>query len=554
MESERTALLRERRGRQAPRAAQPSPVRNVRALKELETKVTKQQSYVLALYVTLSVVFCAANQIYYKKLLNRFSSGDGKHNFEFFVSQWSTVLYLGQALPILLHSLLRDFIARRRLSDDGDEMKPKSTWAQLVATPATHWGFFVMGVLDAACSTLGALGGAGTPGQLQTLINQSVIPITIFISWAQQGKRFKKHQMVGAGLIVLGCVTGALSLFGPGAAEDDDGGAARAVSWTAIALFSVSVVPGAYSNVYKESYMKEDDLDVYVTTTVVSFWQELLGFLFLPLMLLRVFGGLQVSEIKEQMSGGFECFMGYDPHPNPGYNCAGAGYLFWFYVVINFTYNIILLLITKHGSAVLLVISNALALPVTNVAFTIPFFMGDDTERFTAADLAGLILVVVGFLTYSAFGLAKKFMVAQGPPGQMTYTPIDQQFDLDVATVDPRSASARALTSPNRLARFLATIVSPFVDGDDLEKLPLRRAGEEPDQVTLRREVELMLFARDLAARAISVLDEQITRLETFYAQKYPDANEMPKQRSSYGNLAAAVRLMRLSLSLRAEA
>mmetsp|Transcript_40107 Transcript_40107/g.125572 ORF Transcript_40107/g.125572 Transcript_40107/m.125572 type:complete len:107 (+) Transcript_40107:42-362(+) len=51
-----------------------------------------------------------------------------------------------------------------------------------------------------------------------------------------------------------------------------------------------------------------------------------------------------------------------------------------------------------------------------------------------------------------------------------------------------------------------------------------------------------MLFARDLAARAISVLDEQITRLETFYAQKYPDANEMPKQRSSYGNLAAAGR------------
>lgn len=63
--------------------------------------------------VLLSVLFAVANQIAYKKLLTKFSAIDGRldnngfvrlifqfvgssYNLEFFVSQWSTVLYLAQ--------------------------------------------------------------------------------------------------------------------------------------------------------------------------------------------------------------------------------------------------------------------------------------------------------------------------------------------------------------------------------------------------------------------------------------------------------------------------
>lgn len=43
---------------------------------------------------------------------------------------------------------------------------------------------------------------------------------------------------------------------------------------------------------------------------------------------------------------------------------------------MNFLYNVLQLLITKHGGATLLVISAALALPVTNLAFKMRFIMG----------------------------------------------------------------------------------------------------------------------------------------------------------------------------------
>jgi len=50
---------------------------------------------------------------------------------------------------------------------------------------------------------------------------------------------------------------------------------------------------------------------------------------------------------------------------------------------------------------------------VTNIAFTLKIFMGKSAEPLSAVDLVGLVLVCIGFLTYSGFGLAHNFMVAQ---------------------------------------------------------------------------------------------------------------------------------------------
>ena len=171
------------------------------------------------------------------------------------------------------------------------------------------------------------------------------------------------------------------------------------------------------SNVYKEANMKEKDLEVYTTTTFISIWQELLGFAFLPLLMLKAFGGLSQGEILKQMEYGYECYN--ERPPLEGDDCSGAFSLFWIYVLINWLLNVLLLILTKEGSAVMLVIANALAHHITNVAFSVQAIMGDDVEPFSAYDLLGLLLVIVGFLVYSNFGLGKRTTLATGPPGQM---------------------------------------------------------------------------------------------------------------------------------------
>jgi hypothetical protein len=67
-------------------------------------------------------------------------------------------------------------------------------------------------------------------------------------------------------------------------------------------------------------------------------------------------GGLTYQEMSMQLSDGFTCFLGTNPNDPQG-DCSNAAYLLLAYIVVNFFYNILMLAITKRGSAVLLVIS-----------------------------------------------------------------------------------------------------------------------------------------------------------------------------------------------------
>jgi hypothetical protein len=177
--------------------------------------------------------------------------------------------------------------------------------------------------------------------------------------------------------------------------------------------------------------MKKSDLNEVHTSMLVSLWQLILGFLFLPLLFLPALSGsssdssttMSLNEMYNQMVDGYRCFLGENPTPYD--SCENSWIIMMLYIVVNFAYNVLLLIITKRGSAVLLVISQALALPTTNISFTIPSIVGlKNVEPMSMFDLSGLVLVCIGFLTYSGFGYADSFMVAQGPPGQMAYVSI----------------------------------------------------------------------------------------------------------------------------------
>jgi len=150
------------------------------------------------------------------------------------------------------------------------------------------------------------------------------------------------------------------------------------------------------------------------------------------------------------MADGFICFLGENPRPTD--NCEGAFWLFNFYVLINLAYNILLMRMTKEGSAILLTISGAIGMPITNLAFSIKAIMGDEVEPFTIYDFGGLILVCVGFLTYSAFGFAKKIMPAISlQAGQVAYTEPMQAGGYEGGFI----LTAVNAMNPAKLAQFL---------------------------------------------------------------------------------------------------
>jgi hypothetical protein len=135
-----------------------------------------------------------------------------------------------------------------------------------------------------------------------------VIPITMVGASVFLKSKFESFQVWGSVFILIGAVVASSDYFfklGLGGNNVDDDVALNTIKEeeeiaassantllvsAAVALYFISVVPSALSNIYKESKMKEQDMNEMHTSTIVSFWQLLFGFLFLPLMSLPAFG------------------------------------------------------------------------------------------------------------------------------------------------------------------------------------------------------------------------------------------------------------------------
>lgn len=147
-----------------------------------------------------------------------------------------------------------------------------------------------------------------------------------------------------------------------------------------------------------------------------------------------------LHEMPQNLVDGWHCFLGYRLS---GYECdessPSSAFLLLIYVVANWLYNIAVLKMVKHGSAVALVIASAMALPISNVAFTLRFIMGEDTEEMSLYNLLGLGLVVIGFLCYSLVPDVEtgEFIVPTGTCRNLTYMRIyDEQRDERMYSAD----------------------------------------------------------------------------------------------------------------------
>jgi drug/metabolite transporter (DMT)-like permease len=231
-------------------------------------KGEKETKWMITILV-LSIFAASANSLLYKAALNAFSSPTT--NYGFFVSQFSLLLYIGQAAVVSM------FVGWRN----------PQTFTDVYNTP--HSIFIIMGGLDSGSSTLGAIAGAYCPGEMQTLLNQLVIPLTMLGALLFLGSHFAGYQVSGSALILFGAGFASSGYLFNSDTGPDASGQSMATS-AAITLYVVSVIPSAVSNIYKEKMMKELDMNEVHTSTIVSFWQVVIGFAFLPLMALPMLG------------------------------------------------------------------------------------------------------------------------------------------------------------------------------------------------------------------------------------------------------------------------
>jgi len=125
--------------------------------------------------------------------------------------------------------------------------------------------FCAMGCLDTLGTFLTAMGAVYTPGQLQPLLNQTIIPLTMLFSRVWLRTRFSRLELCGAATILAGAILSIVPSLGAHAS-----GASR---WYSVCIYFASNIPMAASSVYKEASFEEETIHVIYLTQWVSIFQ-----------------------------------------------------------------------------------------------------------------------------------------------------------------------------------------------------------------------------------------------------------------------------------------
>lgn len=284
-------------------------------------------------------------------------------------------------------------------------LRPRRITAAHRALPCAP--FATMGALDAAAATLQVFATTALPGALVVLLLQAAIPVSMGLSKRLLGAEYARDQVVGAAVTALGvAVAIGPALFAGGAEGDPDSAKGQAILWGS--LLVLSTVPMCLSSIYKEIRLKDHDLDAVFLNGRIAAFQLLFAVpLALPLAaassppvdpgalpgnladgLACAFGGVDAVRSCDDDDGG--CVVD-DCWPRaPAYVCC--------YVLANVAYNVLIILTLKVGDANLLWLAMTLLVPLSTVAFSLPFVPDHAPPRPT--DAAALVLISGGLALY----------------------------------------------------------------------------------------------------------------------------------------------------------
>lgn len=351
-------------------------------LKAMMSPALLRMMFYTVMYVLTGVV----NSIYLKKVMNSLN------NYPFFLNQVTNYGYI----PIFGAVVLYELKFTKLITKDQRDFP----W----------WKFFTMGALDAINGYIVVIGGVGTSGTMQQLLNQAIIPVTMIGSFIFLKERYSLIQIGGA-LLIVGGVT--LSLLPSMTVPGGEKGNLPFFNM----FFLCQAIPFAASNVYKDIAFKSVDMDVWY----LQFWdvayQSVIGtFLFPVNTILPKPANIAWKDIPSAMKNGGICLSGTNVivdhcggNSDPCDTCHLAWMTLLIYMCINVCYNVFILLVIKHGSATVLSIAQTIRLPLTSIAFAQKWIMGaSQVEKFSKYSLYGLFIIIAGLTSFRAGSLMKK--------------------------------------------------------------------------------------------------------------------------------------------------
>ena len=269
-----------------------------------------------------------------------------------------------------------------------------------------------MASLDAIAGFLAGMGAVWTAGAMQSLLNQSLIPCTMLMSYLILGTQSSSIQIMGAIVILIGAtvvLSPSLIAITIGSSSDKQEDQAMFHHHLFVVIgalvYAGSNLPYAISFAYKEIGFKDLNNHVIHLTQWVSIYQMIFGFILMPLQAIPGLGsenGMTMQQSSDALKQGWKCFREQNKE------CAdnNAFLLLVAYCLVNFIFNLLGLYLVKYGSIVLNAISYAIILPLTVLGFCMPL-MGIYKEGFNWLTIFGLFVVLWGFYLWKSQDISK---------------------------------------------------------------------------------------------------------------------------------------------------
>jgi len=176
------------------------------------------------------------------------------------------------------------------------------------------------------------------------------------------------------------------------------------------------------------------DVDIVYATWWSGNFQVLWGWLFLPLLWLKLPGqDLSPGETFQALADTVSCLSGNVPHPGDESCATSPAPMVWFgvYLIFNLSFNVLMLWLTKHLSAAWATLATVLCLDLTNIFGMLPFLAGGGAEAMTLNDWLATILASIALWVYNMEAEVR----ACDPEGKKTLE-VDEEQHEDAPDVE----------------------------------------------------------------------------------------------------------------------
>jgi len=162
----------------------------------------------------------------------------------------------------------------------------------------------------------------------------------------------------------------------------------------------LTIFPYAASFALKDRVFElreEEGLELFIVNSHGSFFQFILQPVFIPICV--SLGVTNNTPIIDYTLDGLKCFVGNTPNTLEPETCNYAYVVYSMYIVINVTYNVLLLYLVKYASSLFSFMTSTIILPLSMFLFLIPWPIIKPAEISTF-QYVSLITIITGLCLY----------------------------------------------------------------------------------------------------------------------------------------------------------